>query len=147
MTHIRRPHLLTKLAAAVVPIAAVCALAAPAVAGSANRLPAISGKLTRCHKKLFKVGGVLPVSTAFAVQTGKHPAKGLLGCTNADKVALAGKKYYSKSPFGLGKKIKVGGVTYKLGDAVSLKGMPLSGPLYGWAGGGVVIFLENPTGG
>ena len=40
-----------------------------------------------------------------------------------------------------------GGITYTMGrDATgSLGGMPTSGPIYGWSGAGVVIYLLNPT--
>jgi hypothetical protein len=147
MTHTLRSRSRANLAILVVAAAALFAATGSALAKVEHRLPAGSGKLTTCHKKLFKVGGVLPVSTAFAVQKGKHPAKALLTCTSADKVAVAGKKYYSKSPFGVGKKIKVAGVTDTMGVATSLDGKPTSGPIYGWAGGGIVIDLMNPTGG
>ena len=58
----------------------------------------------------------------------------------------AGKRDYQTFPFGLGKKVHVAGVTYTMGrDATgSLGGMPTSGPIYGWSGGGVVIYLLNP---
>lgn len=123
-------------------------LAAPGLAKRSQTLPAPVGKLSRCHKVLFKVGGRLPVTTDYAAQRGGHPAKALLSCSNADAVALAGKRYYRQYPFGVGRKIKVGKVTYTMGvlRGASLGGRPLSGPVYGWGGGGVDIFLINPSG-
>ena len=120
-----------------------CGAVPAAIAASpSHKLPAAAGKLTRCHKTLYKVGS-LPVSTEFAATKGGHPSSGLLTCSNANAVALAGKKYYAKYPFGVGKQVKVGGVTYTLDKSVggSWGGLALSGPLYGWAGGGVVIAL------
>lgn len=114
-------------------------------AGAKNALPK-AGKVTTCHTTLFKLGGRLAVHTAFAAQSGKHPAKALLSCANANAVAKAGKRYYHTSPFGLGKKVHVGGVTYTMGDTTSVGGKPASGPVYGWSGGGVVIYLLNPSG-
>ncbi len=127
---------------------ALGALAAPGVAKSSQALPAPAGKLSQCHKVLLKVAGRLPVTTDYAAQKGRHPARALLSCLNADAVALAGKRYYRQYPFGVGKKIKVGKVTYTMGvlHSASLGGKPVSGPVYGWAGGGVDIFLMNPGG-
>ena len=118
---------------------------ATALAASSDSLPA-AGKLTTCHTTLFKVGGRLPVYTAFATQKHKHPAKALLSCSNANAVAKAGKRYYHTYPFGLGKKVHVDGVTYTMGRTATLDGGPTSGFIYGWAGDGVVIYLMNPTG-
>lgn len=77
-----------------------------------------------------------------------HPAKALRSCSNANAVAKAGKRYYRAYPFGLGKKVHVGRVTYTMGrnTSGSLDGKPTSGPIYGWSGGGVVIYLLSPTG-
>ena len=127
--------------------AALAALTtATAQAAGSHRLPS-AGKLITCHTTLFKVGGRLPVHTGFATQKHKHPSKALLSCSNANAVAKTGKRFYQTSPFGVGKKVHVGGVTYTMGVAVTLDGMPTSGPIYGWSGGGVVIYLMNPTGG
>ncbi len=132
--------------------AAACALGAGPVPAWAKAnhhyLPATHGKITVCHKTLFKVGGRLPVRVDIAAQKGKHPGKALLSCANAQSVAVKGERYYHKYPFGLGKKVKVGKATYMMGVAAmaAFDGKPLSGPLYGWTGGGVVIYLINPTG-
>jgi hypothetical protein len=118
---------------------------AAALAASSHQLPA-AGKLTTCHPTLFKVGGRLPVHTAFAIQSKKHPAKALRTCRNANAVAKAGKRYYQSYPFGLGKKVHVKGITYTMGRTAMVDGKPASGLIYGWSGGGVVIYLMNPTG-
>jgi len=137
----------TTLGALAMTAALAAATTATAVAASpAHSLPAAGKKLTTCHTTLFKVGGRLPVHTAFATQTHKHPAKALLSCSNADAVAKAGKADYHAYPFGLGKKVHVNGVTYTMGRTANIGGQPSSGPIYGWAGGGVVIYLLNPTG-
>ena len=120
---------------------------ATALAASSHNLPA-TGKLTTCHTTLYKLGGRLEVHTAFATQKHKHPPKALLSCRNANAVGKAGKRYYQSDPVGLGKKVHVGGVTYTMGRNAtgSVGGMPTSGPVYGWSGDGVVIFLLNPSG-
>ena len=136
-------------AGALVATAALAGIATPtALAAPSHNLPAAGNKLTTCHTTLFKVAGRLPVNTAFATQKHKHPAKALLSCSNANAVAKAGKRDYQTFPFGLGKKVRVAGVTYTMGrDATgTLGGMPTSGPIYGWSGGGVLIYLLNPTG-
>ena len=122
--------------------------AAPVWAGSSKRLPASETKLTECHKTLFKVAERLPVSVDYAAEKGKHPEQALLSCKNAEQVAVKGKSDYQTAPFGVGKKVKVGSVTYTMGEdsSGSLGGKPTSGPIYGWAGGGIVIYLINPTG-
>lgn len=131
-------------------LAATAALAgvgtATAVAASPSHALPAAGKLTTCHTTLFKVGGRLPVHTAFATQSHKHPAKALLSCANANAVAKAGRSDYKTYPFGLGKKVHVNGVTYTMGRTATVGGMPASGFIYGWAGGGVVVYLMNPTG-
>jgi hypothetical protein len=121
------------------------ALAVPAIAQAQPKgsLPPTSGKLVSCHKTLWKVSGSLPVHTQFGTQKGKHPAKSLLNCANANAVATAGKKYYTKPPFHTGQKVKVKGVTYTFGRAFLPPGPTV---VYGWAGGGAVIYLRNPTG-
>jgi hypothetical protein len=132
--------------------AAASALAVTAMLGGATALAASSkvlpmtGKVTVCSGTLFKVSGRLPVHTAFAAAKGAHPAKALLTCANADAVARAGKSDYSTPPFKAGKTVVVKGVTYTLGSGTSVGGVPASGPVYGWVGQGVVIFLINPTG-
>jgi hypothetical protein len=118
---------------------------ATALAASSKTLP-VTGKATNCSGTLFKVSGRLPVHAAFAAAKGAHPAKALLSCANANAVAKAGKADYSAPPFKVGKTVKVKGVTYTLGRGTSVGGMPASGPIYGWSGGGVVIYLINPTG-
>jgi hypothetical protein len=134
-------------AGALAATAALAGVTAATALAASHNLPA-AGKLTTCHTTLFKVGGTLPVHTAFATQSHKHPAKSLLTCANANAVAKAGKRYYHTSPFGLGKKVTVGGVTYTMGKNATgmLGGKPTSGPVYGWSGGGVVIYLLNPSG-
>jgi hypothetical protein len=122
----------------------VLALGGTALAsGGQHRLPP-SGKLTTCQKVVYKIGGSYRVSTAYAKEKGKHPAKSLLNCAHSNKVALKGKRYYSHYPFGVGKKIRVSGVTYTLDESygATYDGKPLSGPIYGWVGGGVVIVLR-----
>jgi hypothetical protein len=44
----------------------------------------------------------------------------------------------------VGNTVHVGGVTYTMGQTATLSGMPASGLIYGWSGGGVVIYLMNP---
>jgi hypothetical protein len=128
----------------IAPALLALALATPAALGSSSQtLPAATGKLKICTKTLFKVGGRLRVTVDVGAQKRKHPPKSALSCTNAQAVALAGKKYYRKYPFGLGKKIKVSGQTYTMGRAV-LAGA--SGPTYGWAGDRIVVYLINATG-
>jgi hypothetical protein len=120
---------------------------ATAVAASkTTKLPAKTGKIHRCHTVLYKVSGRLPVTTDFTAIKGAHPKQALFSCANADKVAKAGKRFYDKPPFHTGKKVTVDGVTYTMGSAVTLGGQPSSGPIYGWTGGGVVIYMINPTG-
>jgi hypothetical protein len=46
----------------------------------------------------------------------------------------------------VGRTVHVGGVTDTMGQTATLSGMPASGLIYGWSGGGVVIYLMNPTG-
>lgn len=71
-----------------------------------------------------------------------------MNCTNSTAVARKGKKYFNNYPFGVGKKVTVSGVTYTLEETHggSYDGHPLSGPMYGWVGGGVVILLEPENG-
>ena len=109
-----------------------------------HRLPP-SGKLTTCHKVVYKIGGSYRVSAAYAHEKGKHPARSLLNCHRSNKVALQGKRYYSHYPFGVGKKIHVAGVTYTLDEShgATYDGKPTAGPIYGWVGGGVVIVLRT----
>lgn len=112
---------------------------APALAKTPPLPP--SGKLTYCHKVVYKAYHT-PVRTAYGRQKGKHPKKSLLSCTNANAVAKKGKPY-ADDPYKVGKKITVSGVTYTLEEThgASYDGKPLSSPEYGWVGGGVVILL------
>lgn len=68
--------------------------------------------------------------------------------TASHNLPNSGKKYYQTYPFGLGKKVTVSGITYTMGRDGNgmLGGKPTSGVIYGWADGGVVIYLINPTG-
>lgn len=128
--------------------ALLVASATAIAAAPRTSLPAVSGKLTECHKTLYELNGHLAVHAAYGTQKAKHPAKSLLSCKNANAVVLAGKRYYSTPPFGVGKHITVGRVNYTLGkwDKPYYAGRALSGPLYGWFGAGAVIVLENPSG-
>jgi hypothetical protein len=119
------------------------AVAASAVAKTPALPP--SGKLTKCHQTVYKMDNRYPVKTDYGKQKGQHPKQSLLSCKNSDAVAAKGKKYFDKTPFGVGKKVQVSGVTYTLEEThgASYDGHPLSGPMYGWVGGGVVILLEQ----
>lgn len=131
-------HGLRAAAAALV----ISMLAVPAAAMMLNpKLPSAAGKLTVCPKTLFDVGGRLPVSVAVQAQAGKHPASSLLTCSHAETVALAGRSYYQQRPVGLGRHVTVGGSRYTLGISSGA-----SGATYGWFGGGIVVYLRNPTG-
>jgi hypothetical protein len=120
--------------------------AATAVAAAPAMLPASAGKVHACHTTLFKISGRLPVHTEFATRKGAHPAKSMLSCSHSNAVATAGKRFYDKPPFHTGRKVTVKGVTYTLGFTTSVGGKPGSGPIYGWSGGGVIIYLINPSG-
>jgi hypothetical protein len=109
-----------------------------------HRLPP-SGKLTTCHSVVYRIGGTYKVSTSYGKEKGKHAASSRLSCSHANNVALKGKRYFSHYPFGVGKKVRVAGVTYTLDESYGGRydGQPTSGPLYGWVGGGVVIVLRT----
>jgi hypothetical protein len=127
--------------------AVVAALsAATATAGAPKMLPASAGRIHTCHTTLFKVSGRLPVHTEFARRKGAPTAMTAFTCTDANGVARKGKRFYDKPPFHTGKRVKVDGVTYTLGFATSVGGKPASGPIYGWSGGGMIVYLINPTG-
>jgi hypothetical protein len=113
----------------------VTAMAAPALAAPSSGLPT-SGKLTSCKTKLFDAFGV-PVSAQYASEKGKHPAKSVLSCTNADAVARAGKQDVLKADGKTGAKVTVGGVRYTL-EKYFLGG---ASDTYTWVGGGVAIYL------
>jgi hypothetical protein len=130
--------------AAAVAVAGLSATAAIAVAP--KMLPASAGRIHTCHTTLYKVSGRLPVHTEFATRKGAPPAMTAFTCTDANAVARAGKRFYDKPPFHTGKKVKVAGVTYTLGFTTSVGGKPASGPIYGWSGGGMIVYLINPTG-
>lgn len=127
--------------AAAIGCVALAALPAAGLA-AANALPATSGALKRCSTTVYTLGS-LPVVTGYIAVKGAKPSHALLSCANANAVAKAGKRYYEKAPFVAGKKVTSGGVTYTLDHSIGGRwgGLALSGPLYGWVGGGVEIPL------
>jgi hypothetical protein len=128
---------LKRLAPRVVVAAAIAAtaVAAPALAASSSGLPT-SGKLVSCKAKVFDAFGV-PVTVQYGSEKGKHPAKSVLSCRNADAVAKAGKRDVLKADGKTGAKIKVGGASYTL-EKYFLGG---ASDVYTWVGGGVAIYL------
>jgi hypothetical protein len=114
---------------------AVAAIAAPALATPTSGLPT-SGKLASCKATVFDAFGV-PVTVQYGSEKGKHPAKSVLSCTNADAVAKAGKKAVLKADGKTGAKVTVGGVRYTL-EKYFLGG---ASDVYTWVGGGVAIYL------
>jgi hypothetical protein len=114
---------------------AVTAVAAPALATPTSGLPT-SGKLASCKAKVFDAFGV-PVTAQYGSEKGKHPAKSLLSCTNADAVAKAGKREVLTADGKTGAKVTVGGVRYTL-EKYFLGG---ASDVYTWVGGGIAIYL------
>jgi hypothetical protein len=121
--------------AVVTAVIAAMTVAAPALAASTSGLPT-SGKLTSCKAKVFSAFGV-PVTVQYGSEKGKHPAKSVLSCTNADAVAKAGKRDVLKADGKTGAKVTVGGVRYTL-EKYFLGG---ASDVYTWVGGGVAIYL------
>jgi energy-converting hydrogenase Eha subunit A len=126
--------------------AVVAAAFVASVAAAAATLPPIASHKTTCPKKLWKVGGIFPVTVMVAAEKGQHPSATLLGCTSADAIALAGKKHYLKPPYKTGAKITVGGATYTLGVGGPNILPATSGPVYGWFGNGIEVLLIVPSG-
>jgi hypothetical protein len=113
----------------------ITAVAAPALAAPTSGLPT-SGKLTSCKAKVFDAFGV-PVTVKYGSEKGKHPAKSVLSCTNADAVAKAGKQDVLKADGKTGAKVSVGGAKYTL-EKYFLGG---ASDVYTWVGAGVAIYL------
>jgi hypothetical protein len=115
-------------------------------AGSVRQLPPIAAAKTSCPRKLWKLGGRFPVTVMVAAEKGQHPGASLLTCSSAVAIALAGKKYFLKTPVRTGERMSVGGATYTMGVGGSEILPATSGPVYGWFGNGIEVLLIVPSG-
>jgi hypothetical protein len=97
---------------------------------------AVVGSALHCVRgRVRDPGGTAP-------PLGRHPPK-----RDARQLGRPARPcFYEKPPFHTGKTVKVNGVTYALGITTSVGGKPASGPIYGRSGGGMIVYLINPTG-
>lgn len=131
------------------PVAAIvlaAAFVASVAAAPEIPLPPIAAKKTTCSKPLWKLNGDLPVTVMVAAEKGQHPTAALLTYSSADAIALAGKRYFLKTPVRTGERISVGGATYTMGVGGSNILPATSGPVYGWFGDGIEVLLIVPSG-
>ena len=126
--------------------ASIASSAGFAAAGSGTPFPPIAANKTSCPKTVYTVSKYYTVNVVIAAQKGHHPIAALLTCASAYKIALAGKKHYSKVPFRTGAKIVVDGATYTAAVGGPDVWPATSGPVYGWFGNGIEILLMIPSG-